>query len=1188
MNKKNRKLITSMICGLLLLMSVTWVGNTVSDSQEHDTDTDFEDGILENVELMGTGSDAYMRLKLSEGGGYATGFDFDGIINIDPSTNFDVAYDVAKDLRHIYIVGYDRSPGDQQWRIEKRDKTNGELITTFDTDGVVESNPSSFTESPRSIAIDSNYIYVAGTDFFPGNDQWRIEKRDKITGALVSAFNGTGIVQSNPGSESDIAYSIAVDSRYLYIAGITKLDATDAQYRVEKRDKSTGEMITTFGSNGVVEWNPSTGFDYAQDIVVDSNYIYLAVNDYVSNNYKWRVYKYDKNTGELVSDFDGNGILMINPSAGDEHIFSLKVDSNYLYLAGTDNSPGNLQWRVEKRDKVTGALITGFNTTGVVLSNPSSGVDYPYSIAIDSDHIYVTGYDISPGNLQWRVEKRDISTGVLVTTFDTDGVVESNPSSGNDISYSIAIDSSNIYIVGYDRSPGLAQWRVEKRDKSTGALAVGFNETGVIKSNPSISTDNARSIAQDSNYIYVAGTDYSPGNIQWRVEKRDKTTGALVTSFDSDGIVESNPSTSIDEAYSLTVDSNYIYIAGVDMSPGNLQWRIEKRDKTTGALVTGFNSTGVVQSNPSSFNDYARSIVIDSNYIYVAGWDFSPGGSDAQWRVEKRYKSNGSLVNAFDSDGVVESNPSGSFDFAYSIIIDSDYIYTAGTETSGSYRWRIEKRDKTTGTLANEFDFDGVIVSNPSTGSDYAQSITLDSEYIYIAGFDSSQSSRQWRIEKHYKNNGSLVNTFDSDGVVESHPSDGTDTPYSITVDSNYIYVAGYDVSPWIAAQWRIEKRDKTTGALVTSFDNDGVIQRNPSIGDDIAYSIVVDSNYIYVVGFDTSPGNREWRIEKYTNRLYPENGIYTSPINDASGADNVIWSTISWDSEVLPPETMVKFQLAACDDGVTWEYLGPDGTEDTYYETAAGQRIWSGMSGRYMRYKAYFSTTNTSSTPTLDDVKITYLEVEPPSVTLSSPNGGEDWMRNKWYPITWNAEGEFNSTPVCLYYSLDNGASWITIINNTENSGHYNWTIPDYETANALIKVTVTDISNEAATDTSDASFAIDPPPPGAGGVPDGGGGSQFPPDEQPGAGEEPTGDSGNSRAPKGLEPGLVAGVIALLISIIIILILTIFFVTRSKRSKNFVTRSKRSKNQDNKEINQKVRSKISIENLKDKGESR
>ena len=46
--------------------------------------------------------------------------------------------------------------------------------------------------------------------------------------------------------------------------------------------------------------------------------------------------------------------------------------------------------------------------------------------------------DETPGNNQWRIEKRDIITGALVTAFETDGVVESNSSLDHDYVNSIA------------------------------------------------------------------------------------------------------------------------------------------------------------------------------------------------------------------------------------------------------------------------------------------------------------------------------------------------------------------------------------------------------------------------------------------------------------------------------------------------------------------------------------------------------------------------------------------------------------------------------------------------------------------------------------------------------------------------------------------------------------------------------
>ena len=389
-----------------------------------------------------------------------------------------------------------------------------------------------------------------------------------------------------------------------------------------------------------------------------------------------------------------------------------------------------------------GALNTsiagGFGTDGVVVSDPSPNVEYAYSVAVDSVFIYVAGFDNSPGDDQWRIEKRDIKTGELAPLFDGDGVVESNPSSYNEYARSIAVDLSYIYVAGHDYSPGDYQWRIEKRNKMTGELVLGFDGDGVVESNPSVDGDRAQSIAVDSEYIYVAGYDSSPGSYQWRIEKRDKTTGALVTAFDGDGVVQNDPSIDPDAATSLTIDSDYIYIAGYDKSPGDVQWRIEKRDINTGALVPAFDGDGVVQINPSVQKEYPQSIVVESGYIYVGGGDWSPG--DTQWRIEKRDKVTGALVPAFDGDGVVESNPSIDDDSVYSMAVDSSYVYITGQDrSSGNDQWRIEKRDIITGALVPAFDGDGVVESNPSIGNDVIYSAAVDSDHVYVAGFGREQ-----------------------------------------------------------------------------------------------------------------------------------------------------------------------------------------------------------------------------------------------------------------------------------------------------------------------------------------------------------------------------------------------------------------------------------------------------------------
>lgn len=73
-----------------------------------------------------------------------------------------------------------------------------------------------------------------------------------------------------------------------------------------------------------------------------------------------------------------------------------------------------------------------------------------------------------------------------------------------------------------------------------------------------------------------------------------------------------------------------------------------------------------------------------------------------------------------------------------------------------------------------------------------------------------------------------------------------------------------------------------------------------------------------------------------------------------------------------IPGTTTLRLQIAINSDNSTWVYVGPDGTPSTYYVTSGSIPI-NLINGRYIRYKAYFTTTNSTQTPTLNDVSINY-----------------------------------------------------------------------------------------------------------------------------------------------------------------------------------------------------------------------
>ncbi len=95
-------------------------------------------------------------------------------------------------------------------------------------------------------------------------------------------------------------------------------------------------------------------------------------------------------------------------------------------------------------------------------------------------------------------------------------------------------------------------------------------------------------------------------------------------------------------------------------------------------------------------------------------------------------------------------------------------------------------------------------------------------------------------------------------------------------------------------------------------------------------------------------------------------------------------------------------------------------------------------------------------------------FSIQIPNANLTSPNGGETWYAGTNQTITWNNNSMFSPT-VNLDFSLNGGSTWENIAVNISNSGSYIWTIPNRNSANALIRV-----SNYTNTNYSDVSNAL------------------------------------------------------------------------------------------------------------------
>ncbi|MDH3268054.1 MAG: T9SS type A sorting domain-containing protein [Ignavibacteria bacterium] len=94
--------------------------------------------------------------------------------------------------------------------------------------------------------------------------------------------------------------------------------------------------------------------------------------------------------------------------------------------------------------------------------------------------------------------------------------------------------------------------------------------------------------------------------------------------------------------------------------------------------------------------------------------------------------------------------------------------------------------------------------------------------------------------------------------------------------------------------------------------------------------------------------------------------------------------------------------------------------------------------------------------------------------VTVTAPNGGENWIGDDQHDITWTSQ---NITNVSIEYSTDNGSAWLGVVASTPASGgSYNWTVPNTPSTQCLVRIS--DASNASINDVSDATFTIAPGP--------------------------------------------------------------------------------------------------------------
>ena len=508
-------------------------------------------------------------------------------------------------------------------------------------------------------------------------------------------------------------------------------------------------------------------------------------------------------------------------------------------------------------------------------------------------------------------------------------------------------------------------------------------------------------VAQDDGKIIVAGR----ANNDFALI-RYNSDGFLDTSFDSDGKVLTDFNLSTDNVGGVVVQSDgKIVVVGSNGSDVALM-----RYKSNGALDTTFDSDGKVNTSINSGVESANSVALQSNgKIVVAGYSTNSSGYKDALLI--RYNKDGSLDNTFDGDGVVTTTLSIKNDEFRSVVLQADgKILAAGISYNGSNNDIALVRYNSDGSIDTTFGAGGVITTAIGT-DDQANSVIIQQDgKILVGGHNGSNYSLI-----RYNSDGSLDTTFDTDGIVVTSPDGGFDTIFSLTLQPDgKIVAAGYSQGYWKGGTYHgyfhysgyydflnnfSFVRYNTNGTLDTTFDGDGIVITD--LGDAQYISkITVQSDGKILAGGDSNGNfalvryNTDGSIDTTFNQT--TNTLNGAPAYTENGTPVVLDS----DVQIVDSEANAKGTYG--DATLTLERHGGSNVEDLFSGagivagSASGNVVVSTTNiGSYTWANGKLLVTfNVQATPTLVNQAMSALAYSNSSDTPSS-SAQIDWTFN-------------------------------------------------------------------------------------------------------------------------------------------------------------------------------------------------
>jgi len=412
---------------------------------------------------------------------------------------------------------------------------------------------------------------------------------------------------------------------------------------------------------------------------------------------------------------------------------------------------------------------------------------------------------------------------------------------------------------------------------------------------------------QPDGKILIAGQSNNGTNDDFTIV-RLKSDGALDSSFNNIGIVQTPIGTGQDVGYAIAVQPDGKILLGGYSHNGSDRDFALVRYNSNGSLDTTFDSDGKVTTPIGSGNDYAYSIALQADGKILLGGR-SHNGSDYDFAVV-RYNSNGSLDTNFGSGGKVTTDITTNTDNGWALAVQHDgKILLGGYSDIGGGNFDFSLvRYNPDGSLDTTFDGDGKVTTAIGSGDDIAQCIAIQPDgKILLGGYWANGSGHNTNAVIRYNPNGSLDTGFGVSGKY----TDALDVSY---FDLMFLGITVRADGKILAAGSRSSFTDTDFWFVLMTADGSFQLGSIIDLGnkkDDYGTSIALQPDGMIVIGGYTSNGsNYDFAIARMLGtaiELKPSQFTF-------SDEDNAVMNTLQTSSNItiadLDTDVVVPVQV--------------------------------------------------------------------------------------------------------------------------------------------------------------------------------------------------------------------------------------------------------------------------------------